>query len=153
MNPEQDLEKLMDRELRSLPVPRAPGTLAPRVMAAITARAALPWHRRTWFEWPRGWQVASAALTVAFLTALMTLAPWRALPDAEPVSRIVGQARVFVDNVGETGECILRIAVPLWSALAQQFLIHTLVGMGALVAAVVILGGAARQLVLKEIRS
>jgi hypothetical protein len=153
MNPEQDLEKLMDRELRSLPPPRAPETLAPRVMAAIAARAAPPWHRRTWFEWSRGWQVASAALTVAFLATLMTLAPWRALPDAEPVARLVGQARLFVDGVGETAERVLRIAVPLWSALARQFLVYALLGVGVLVAAVAALGGAARQLVLKEIRS
>lgn len=153
MNPEQDLEKLMERELRSLPAPSAPETLAPRVMAAIAARAALPWHRRTWFEWPRGWQIASAVLTVAFLATLMTLAPWRALPDAEPVTRLVGQVRLFVDGVGETGGRVLRIAVPLWSALAQQYLIYALVGVGALTAAVVALGSAARQLVLKEIRS
>ena len=153
MNPEQDLEKLIDRELRSLPAPAAPETLAPRVMAAIAARAALPWHRQTWFEWPRGWQIASAALTVAFLATLMTLAPWRALAEAEAVVRLAGQTRALVDGVGEIAGRILRIALPLWSVLAQQVLIYALAAVGVLMAAVAALGGAARQLVLKEIRS
>jgi len=152
MNPEQDLEKLMECELRSLPSPRAPETLASRVMAAITAQAALPWHRRTWFEWPRGWQVASAALTVAFLAALMVLAPWRALAGADAVVQLVGQIKMLTASVGETAERILRIALPLWSAVAQQYLVCALAALGALAAAVAALGGAARQLVLKEIR-
>lgn len=152
MNPEQDLEKLLDRELRSLPTPRAPETLMPRVMAAIAARAALPWYQRTWFEWPRGWQVASAALTVAFLVALMTFAPWRVLPAVESLARFIGEIKALFAAVGETIEKISRLALPLSSALAQRFAIHTLMTVGALTTLVVALGSAARQLVLKEIR-
>lgn len=152
MNPEQDLEKLMERELQSLPSPRAPETFAPRVMAAITAQASLPWHQRTWFEWPRGWQAASAALTVAFLATLMAFAPWRALAGADVVVQLVGQVRLFVDGIGETAERVLRIALPLWSALAQQYLVFALVIVGSLAAVVAALGSAARRLVLKEIR-
>ncbi|MCX6909481.1 MAG: hypothetical protein NTY01_15765 [Verrucomicrobia bacterium] len=151
MNPEQDLEKLMERELRSLPPPRAPETLAPRVMAAITARATLPWHQRTWFEWPLGWQVASAALTVAFLAMLMMLAPWRALAGAKAVVQLVGQIKMLTASIGEIAERVLRIALPLWNALAQEYLIFALAVVTALAAAVAALGGAARQLVLKEI--
>jgi hypothetical protein len=153
MKPEQDLEKMMEQELRSLPTPRAPETLAPRVMAAIATRAALPWHQRTWFEWPRGWQAASAALTVAFLAALMALAPWRALAGADAVAGFVAQIKVLTASAGETAGRVLRVALPLWNALAQEYLAYAFAFVAALVAAVAALGGAARQLVLREIQS
>lgn len=153
MNWEQDLEKLMERELRSLPTPRALETLAPRVMAAIAAEVALPWHRRTWFEWPRGWQVASAALAVAFLAVLMTLAPWRVLAGADAVVALMDQVQTLMASIGEIAGRILRVALPLWNALAREYLVYALAIVAALVAAVAALGGAARQLVLREIRS
>lgn len=67
MNHEPQLESLIDRELKSLPALDAPGTLAPRVMAALAARAALPWYRCAWQTWPRAGQVlALAALAAVF---------------------------------------------------------------------------------------
>ncbi len=153
MNPELDLEKQMDRELRSLPAPRAPETLAPRVMAAIAAQTALPWHRRPWFEWPRGWQVASAALTVVFFAVLMVLAPWRTLAGEEVVARCAGQIEMWMAFITDNADRMLHIALPLWSTLAQQYLIYALAAAGTLMATVIALGSAARQLVLKEIQS
>ena len=54
MNPnhETELEALVDRELKSLPPLAAPPSLAPRILAALAARAAVPWYRRAWQEWP-----------------------------------------------------------------------------------------------------
>jgi Sec-independent protein secretion pathway component TatC len=60
----------LTRALRALPEPRAPHTLAPRVMAAVHARIAHP-PARTWFEWPRVWQVASLSTAVAVLAAVV----------------------------------------------------------------------------------
>ena len=60
----------LTRALRNLPEPRAPRTLAPRVMAVVHARLAHP-PARTWFEWPRVWQVASLTSAVAVLGALV----------------------------------------------------------------------------------
>ena len=54
-----DLEALVDRELRRLPLPRAPQSLLPRVMAAVEALAQRPWYTRAWFAWPLGWRVVS----------------------------------------------------------------------------------------------
>jgi hypothetical protein len=48
--------------LRELPLPAAPGTLLPRVMAAAHEWARRPWYSRAWFTWPLGWQAASIAL-------------------------------------------------------------------------------------------
>ena len=51
---ERKLEDRIHQELRSLPNLKAPRTLGPRVLAAIAARRAAPWFRRTWAEWPFG---------------------------------------------------------------------------------------------------
>jgi len=47
-----ELEKLIHDNLRSLPNRRAPRTLEGRVLAAIEARAALPWWKKSFAQWP-----------------------------------------------------------------------------------------------------
>jgi hypothetical protein len=64
-----DLERLIDRELRSLPTPRAPRTLLPAVMAAANEAANRPWYSRTWLQWPVGWQLASAVVLLGVVAA------------------------------------------------------------------------------------
>jgi hypothetical protein len=51
MTPEE-LEKFIHRNLRSLPVRRAPVSLESRVLAALDRQAALPWYRQSWSNWP-----------------------------------------------------------------------------------------------------
>ncbi len=60
-----DLDRVADvvgARLRQLPLPAAPGTLLPRVMAAAQEWALRPWYSRAWFTWPLGWQAASIAM-------------------------------------------------------------------------------------------
>ena len=64
-----ELEREIAAALRRLPAPRAPGTLTPRVMAAVRLRGQAPWYRRPWFAWPAGWRVLSI-LPVALLVYL-----------------------------------------------------------------------------------
>jgi hypothetical protein len=54
MNPEneQQLERLIGRELERLPELPAPGSLVHRVMLAVHRRERLPWYRRAWPAWP-----------------------------------------------------------------------------------------------------
>ena len=73
--PFDDLERRVSAELRRLPDPRAPGTLLPRVLAAVDAWINRPWYARAWFTWPLGWQVASVAVAV-----LAGYAMWAAPP-------------------------------------------------------------------------
>ena len=58
-NPQQILEELIHRELSKLPERQAPGTLAPRVLAEIQARARKHWWQRPWTRWPASLQLAS----------------------------------------------------------------------------------------------
>jgi hypothetical protein len=73
-----DLETRVNRELRRLPLPAAPHTLLPRVLAAVDAWARRPWYTRAWFTWPIGWQIASILALVLFAVGL-----WM-LPSAPP---------------------------------------------------------------------
>lgn len=69
-----ELEQRVHEELRRLPSPLAPGTLLPRVLAAVDAWANRPWYARAWFTWPLGWQIASVAF-VALAGYAMWVAP------------------------------------------------------------------------------
>src|SRR5688572_11874661 len=63
----KELDELLDRELHHLPPFTAPRSLAPRVMAAVRAKAAAvaaPWWLQSWAAWP---MYARAALFVAAL--------------------------------------------------------------------------------------
>jgi hypothetical protein len=51
-DPKDSLEAWADRALKQLPERRAPAQFAPKVLAAIRKRQALPWYRRPWLTWP-----------------------------------------------------------------------------------------------------
>jgi hypothetical protein len=70
-----DLESLVERELRQLPLPRAPHTLLPRVLAAVQHWAGRPWYARAWFTWPLAWQAVSIAALVLIVAAGAMLVP------------------------------------------------------------------------------
>ncbi len=92
-----DLEALAARELRRLPVPQAPPSLLPRVLAAVHEWSTRPWYARAWFTWPLGWQFVSVMALV-----LILVGGSRLMPDAEalaglasskaagPVSEVMG---------------------------------------------------------------
>ena len=65
-----ELEQHVDRALADLPALTAPGTLLPRVLAAVQAWAGRPWYQRAWLTWPVGLQVASAALLLLLVALL-----------------------------------------------------------------------------------
>jgi hypothetical protein len=54
----EDLEKFIHQTLRALPARRAPLSLESRVHAALAARAALPWWKQSFAQWPVAARVA-----------------------------------------------------------------------------------------------
>ena len=63
-----DLDELLDRELQSLPRPRAPHTLLPRVLAAAGQHPAAP-PATGWFTWTWPRRVAFMAAFAVLLVA------------------------------------------------------------------------------------
>jgi hypothetical protein len=60
-------DSLLDEALRALPVPRAPRTLLPKLLAATSEQVARPWYSRAWLTWPPAWQAASLMLVVLMI--------------------------------------------------------------------------------------
>jgi hypothetical protein len=71
MNEQEQLEKLMQRELRRLPDLRAPETLVHRVMLSVHAKDRQPWWQRPWLTWPLPAQCISSTLFAATVAALL----------------------------------------------------------------------------------
>lgn len=93
--PPDDLEHRIDRLLRDLPPHRAPASLEDRVLAALAAREARPWWRRSYAYWPATAQGAFLAVT-AVLAAWVVVASIAGLRGAvpvvsAPVDALVGQ--------------------------------------------------------------
>jgi hypothetical protein len=78
MNPRPDpqWDAAVDRELKNLPELPAPGTLAPRVMAAIRRRGAIRWYSQPWPMWPAALRAVSLAVMLAFFGGLC-FASWK----------------------------------------------------------------------------
>ncbi len=126
-----DLERLVDRELRQLPRPRAPQSLLPRVMAAALAPAARP-AATGWFTWPRRWQIASLAVALAFGAGLAWLAlapPPQVIEAAQDAGQAVAVMRVLWDVLLQRAAgyvFVLGVAFTLacaaaWAALEVAF--------------------------------
>jgi hypothetical protein len=82
----RELERLIDRELREAPAPRAPETLLPRVMQAVRAAQAAPSITDAvvvpaprpvsgWRSWPVSGQIAAASAVVLLVMGLANVWP------------------------------------------------------------------------------
>lgn len=67
---EKQLEEAVSRELGALGELRAPDAIASRVMSRIEQRAAVPWYRTAWQNWPRAMQAASFVALLALAVGI-----------------------------------------------------------------------------------
>ena len=112
----------LTRALRNLPEPRAPHTLAPRVMAIVHARLAHP-PARTWFEWPLVWQVTSLSGAVALLAAAVVgwpfLVAW-----LQPGLDAVGARVAPAIEAGRAGWAFAGVVFrAVWHPVAMPFVL------------------------------
>jgi hypothetical protein len=112
---ERELERTIDRALQALPPPRAPRSLLPRVLAAVsTAPAAMtPPARPAWSPW-------SQAAVAVLAAALVTVGYWAWLL-ADPLSLLlpapVQDAGRRVEVLASTGADLLRVGGLVWQAV------------------------------------
>src|SRR4051812_7838352 len=82
MEHDPKLEAGLHQQLRALPDLHAPGTLIPHVLAALQARAALPWWQRPWSQWPQRAQLASCGwLAVVAAVLYWGVKGWDGVPE------------------------------------------------------------------------
>src|SRR3954471_15829715 len=111
-----DLQTLVDRELRHLPLPRAPHTLLPRVLAAVHEWSRRPWYERAWFTWPAAAQAASAAALLLLIAAAYFLADVQAV-----VAHTSGRLAAAIAAPAQRAEAAINAARIVWHALIEPF--------------------------------
>lgn len=108
-----DLERLTQRALADLPMPRAPRTLRPRVIAAV----ALPEVGHPWFTWPWPLQVAAVLLVAGAVGAIGWAWPTLLASLGSVLPDSVQTGAGYVGGAAETSAALLRVMELTWSAV------------------------------------
>ena len=119
-----ELEQLVDKSLRQLPVPRAPHTLLPRVMTAVQAWASKPWYARGWFTWPALWQTALIAALILLASASAVLLPDAWAAGGERISALTGGVTSDVAALARRIDVMANTAQVVWRVLFQPFVAY-----------------------------
>ena len=126
MNPnhETELAAQLDRELKSLPLLRAPASLAPRVMAALATQERAPMFRGGWQTWPLALRAASLVLLVALFAGLC-FAGWQASQTAAMTTVTAKVSSVFslVGLVGKTLSVLGDAATHVFRSLGTGYIV------------------------------
>lgn len=144
-----DLETRAHRELRTLPAPRAPHTLLPRVMAAVQAWADRPWYTRAWFTWPVGWQAASVAALALVIAGAVVFGP----RVEAAASGVIATARVVAGGVSDMAPPVETTATSariLWRTLLEPLATYALVVVVLMFLACAVFGTALNHVVVER---
>jgi hypothetical protein len=140
-SPDQ-LEKFIHQTLRSLPAPRAPHSLEARVLAALEARAALPWWKQSFARWPMAARVAffigsAGVAKLGLMAAVWVMAGFDRVQFTSAFSTQftwIQTASAVVAGVADFFGVLYRSIPPLWlyGGLAFVALMYAaLFGLGA----------------------
>ena len=152
MEPELDpkLEALLSSELKALPLPKAPASLAPNIMAILAARARLPWWRQAWWNWPLSAKTAFVVLAITVAGAMggggLLLGEDALSYSADLMERFNPSEGVFWNFVP-----LADAAALVWERFAQPFLLYGAVLAGVLYLMFVGLGTVCFRLTVKRI--
>ena len=140
-----ELERWLDDELKRLPQPRAPRTLAPRVIqAAQTARPDAP-APLSWLTWPLAQQLASLVALVVVLAAVAGLWLVVRAPLMAALSAPVAAVTTRVVDVNQRAYDITLAARVLWRVL-EPFAVGVIALVAIMFAACAAIGAALRNL-------
>lgn len=115
-----DLETIVDRELRQLPVPRAPLTLLPRVLAAVQEWSRRPWYARAWFTWPAPAQIASVAALFLIIVGVAVLIATAQMA----VGDVLARTLTGLAPIAQRAEATINAARVVWRALVEPLVVY-----------------------------
>ena len=117
-----ELERFVSRQLRALPMPPAPRTLLPRVLAAARAWSERPWYARDWFTWPLVWQCGSVALLLLTVVVGAVAVPTLQSFLAETAASIGSIIQMDLPQQAGGLDVSANALRVIWHALVQPFL-------------------------------
>jgi hypothetical protein len=145
-----ELEALVDRELRQLPLPRAPRTLLPRVMAAVQQWTQRPWYQRAWFTWPWLGQAAALTALTALLAAAFLVLPGTVAGIADAIAphtaRIATHTAVLTRSIG----IVTTAGQVFWRTLLEPIVPYAFAVAALMFVACLAFGTALNHLVLER---
>ncbi len=138
----EELEKLIHQTLRTLPPRRAPRSLEARVLAAIEARASLPWWRQSYAQWPLAARcvfllLSGGLVKVALMAAIWAMAGFNQAEVANAFSTQFAWLNIFSNALRATvdfGGIVFRSIPSVWlyaGVAGLAALYATLFGLGA----------------------
>lgn len=126
-DPNESLERSIDRLLREQPLRRAPASLAERVLAEIARREARPWWQKGFQAWPAAARVLFCVACLGIVAFAVELPAWlvNALDSSLPQSLSRGIA--LWKTMVAIGGSISHIAPASWvyGAMALIALLYT----------------------------
>jgi len=138
---EKQLETAVERELKALGELEAPPEIARRVMRVLEQRAATPWYRREWQNWPlvlRG--VSLAGLLAAFACLCVGGSQLAHFARLTPAAREVSGWFSLVDTVWNAANVLVNALGLAFRSLSPAVIIGSAVVLAACYAACVGLG-------------
>ena len=139
---EQKLERLVSTVVRGLPDRRAPQTLEARVQAELARRAALPWWRKSFAQWPLAARAILVVGCAAIIELVVAVTQWAGAGVGERHLQAALAPGMAWLHAGETLVAAVREAItlvianipPVWLYGAAAIVIAgyvTLLGAGA----------------------
>lgn len=140
----EELEKLIHQTLRSVPDRRAPRSLESRVLAAIEARAALPWWKQSFTQWPVAARcvfllLSGGVVKLAFMASVWVMAGF----DAKQYTNAFSTQFSWVERLGNFANSISEFCSVLWHAIPPVYLYGGLFCLASLYLTLFGLGAAA----------
>jgi hypothetical protein len=140
-----ELERWLDDELKRLPRPHAPWTLAPRVLQAVQMAPAEAQTPHSWLTWSFAQQLASLAALIVVVAAVAGL--WLAVrgPLVAGLSAPVVAVTTRVDEIHQRAYDITLAVRVLWRVL-EPFAVGVIALLGIMLAVCAAIGAALRNL-------
>lgn len=137
---EQKLEQVLGQALRGLPLRQAPLSLESRVINELQRRAALPWWRASFTNWPVAARVGFVLISAALVAVTILGGGSAYLGDRslnEGVAVLLAWVHPFLTVISSAGGLVallIHVIPPLWlygTLGLGVFLYVTLFGLGA----------------------
>jgi hypothetical protein len=140
----EKLEQVIHQTLRSLPAHRAPRSLEARVLAAIEARASLPWWRQSFSRWPMPARVAFVLSSAGIAKLLLMVVVWvMAGFDGAQLSSAFSSQLSWIESVTAVVHATGDFFAALYRGIPVLWLYGAVAFVGAAYAALFGLGAAA----------